>query len=274
MSAPPAAAALAPTLFALGGNGDGGSIVFCPDYGGNVFYARPLVPLLAPHLRCLGLRLTPALLETPGGLELEALGRRYAADIQAAGLAAPLHLIGFSFGGIVAFETARHLAGLGAAPARVWIVDTRLHRLFPHRYLLRGGLVHEIRHAARWLRDNRRRLLRPGAEPGVLHRYRQIRLDLSEHPAAYRDVIPRLYEALARYRPRPWAGAATVLRARQDSWPHIGDDLGWDRLIRGGLETIALQTNHLGLLQSPEAVQQVAQIILGPSHGTTRSSTA
>ena len=272
MSSVPQPRGLPPTLFELGGAGTNGSIVFCPDYGGNVLYARPLVPLLGPSLRCFGLRLTPALLEAPGGVEIEALGRRYAADIEAAGLAAPIHLIGFSFGGIVAFETARHLARAGSEIG-LWIVDTQIHRLAPHRDLLRG-LRREIRHAVRWLRDNRKRLLRPAAEPHVLHRYRQMRLDLSEHPQAYRSVIRSLYDALARYRPRPWAGSGTVLRARDDSWPHIGDDLGWNHLIKGVLRTIPLQTTHLGLLQSPDAVQRVSQIILDASRGAARSEPA
>ncbi|MEO5695797.1 MAG: thioesterase domain-containing protein, partial [Burkholderiaceae bacterium] len=239
-----------------------GSVVFCPDYGGNVMYARPLVPLLVEaDLRCLGLRLTPAMLEAPGGLDIGALGRTFAADIRQARLPRPLHLVGFSFAGIVAFETARHLTDPAAEPARLWIVDTHIHRLFPLRYLLRG-LRGELGYAVRWLLRNRRRLVTGRRDSDVLDHYGQMRFDLSQHPHAYRIVIRRLYEALARYRPKPWGGSATVLRAREDVWPHIPDDLGWARLIRGGLTTIALQTDHLGLLQRSDAVRQVAQIIL------------
>jgi thioesterase domain-containing protein len=273
MNAPSHRHALPATLFALGGTGTDGTIVFCPDYGGNVLYARPLVPLLAPGLQCLGLRLTPALLEAPGGIEIEALGRRFAADIHAAGLAAPLRLIGFSFAGIVAFETARQLAQQSAKVAQLWIVDTHIHRLFLHRHLLRGW-PRELRQAAHWWRQNHRRMRNPVAEPNVLHRYRQMRFDLRDHPQAYRSVIRTLYEALARYRPQAWNGDATVLRARADGWPHIGDDLGWRHLIRGGLRTFALQTDHLGLLQSPDAVREVAKIILDPPHGSTEKDSA
>ena len=263
MSAPLDRPALPPTILMLGANGTNGangSIVFCPDYGGNVLYARPLVPLLAPSLQCLGLRLTPEWLAAPGGLELEAIGERFATDIDAAGLTPPIHLIGFSFAGIVAFETARHLAGIGSQ-AQLWIVDTHIHRLFPHRYLPRG-LWRELQHAGSWLRKNRRRLLSRAGEPEVLHRYRQIRFDLRGVPQAYRSILRALYEAVGRYRPDAWPGGAAVLRARHDNWPHIGDDLGWAHLIKGVLRTIPLQTDHQGLLQSPDAVRQVARIIL------------
>ncbi len=259
--------ALPSTLFPLGvGAPAGGSIVFCPDYGGNVLYARPLVPLLASDLQCLGLRLTPDLLEAAGGVEIQALGRRYAADIHAAGLAAPVHLFGFSFGGIIAFETARYLSQLQPHAARLWIIDTAIHRLFLHRYLWPGGLWRELEHAAWWLRMNRRRLLNPAAAPDVLHRYRQIRFDLREHPQAIASVIRMLYAAQARYRPQPWRGHATVVRARLGRWPHVGDDLGWRHLIEGELSTVPLQTNHSGTLQNPDSVHQVARIIADPLH--------
>ncbi len=268
MKGPSAPARLPPTLFALGGAGTGGSVVFFPDYGGNVLYARPLVPLLGVDLRCLGVRLTAPMLDAPDRLDIGALGRSFAADIRQAGLARPLHLIGFSFAGIVAFETARHLAEADSEPAQLWIVDTHIHRLFLRRYVLRGPR-RELGHAVRWLLKNRRRLLTGRHDPDVLDRYRQIRFELGEHPQAYRTVIRMFYESLARYRPQPWRGSATVLRARQDAWPHIPDDLGWSQLVRGGLRAIALQSDHLGLLRRNGTVQQVAQIILNRPHDPT-----
>ncbi len=279
MSRPTASALLPPTLFPLGGAGAGGSVVFLPDYGGNVLYARPLVPLLGAELRCLGLRLTPSMLETPGGPDLAALGRSFAADIRAAGLARPLHLVGFSFAGILAFETARYLADgqadVDGGPTRLWLIDTHIHRLFLRRYALRGlaDLRREAGHALRWFLKNRRRLLTGRSEPDVLDRYRQLRFELDKHPHAYRLVIRMLYESLARYRPRPWNGSATVLRARRDSWPNIPDDLGWSQLIRGSLTTIPLHADHLGLLRRDDLVQQVAQIILNQPHGQTERQT-
>ncbi len=272
MSRPASLPLLPPTLFALGGNGAAGSVVFCPDYGGNVLYARPLVAQLGAELRCFGLRLTPPLLEAAGGLDIEALGRTFAADIRQAGLPQPVHLVGFSFAGIVAFETARRLAAGAAAEPRLWIVDTHIHRMFVRHYLLRGWR-RELRYAARWLRQNLRHLLSAARDPDVLHRYGRMRFDLGVHPHAYRAVIRLCYEAHARYRPQPWEGSATVLRGRHDNWPHIPDDLGWRHLIRGSLQTVPLQSDHLGLLQRVETVQQIAQLILnGPQGHPARQS--
>jgi thioesterase domain-containing protein len=253
---------LAPTLFPLSGPAAGGSLVFCPDVGGNVVYARPLLPWLSPQVRCIGAHLLPQWLEQPGGIDIAKLGARFAADIRDAGLAPPIHLIGFSFAGIVAFETARHLSRLGVEVAQLWIVDTHIHRKFVLQHFWRG-VHHELRYAARYLKQNRRRFLMLPPDPDVLHQYGQSRFDLNKHPQAYRTVIRLMYDALARYRPQPWSGPATVLRARgANHWDHMPDDLGWARLIRGELHAIPLQADHLGLLRSAGPVKQVADIML------------
>lgn len=254
-------AALPPTLFSLGPCRSGGTVVFCPDFGGNVLYAKRMVRLLESNLHCVGARPTQALLEPPDGVQIGRLGEAFATDIERAGLASPIHLIGFSFAGFVAFETARYLAACGNHGVHLWILDTHVHRRFAHRYLLRGW-HRELRYAMRFIAENRGRLFAGAADPDVLHRYGMLRFRLSEHPTAYRTVIRLMYEALARYRLQPWTGAATVLRARHgDAWPHVPDDLGWSRLIHGDLKTASLDADHLGLVNDASAAAEVAFLI-------------
>ncbi len=260
-SAPAEAAALPPTLFSLGGRRGGGCVVFCPDFGGNVMYARQLVRLLAPDLHCIGARPTKSLIEEPDGVDIGRLGEAFATDIDRAGLASPIHVVGFSFGGFVAFETARHLAALGVHGVHLWIADTQVHRMFAHRYLLRGWR-RELRYAVRFIVQNRRRLFARTADPDVLHRYGALRFNLSDHPVTYRTVIRLMYDALARYRPQPWAGTATVFRARHgDAWPHVPDDLGWSHLIEGDLKALVVDADHLGLVHEASAAAKVAGLI-------------
>ncbi len=231
---------LPPTLIGLSARGGGPSVVFCPDVGGNVIYARQLVRALGAGPSSYGLRLAPEMIETLDALTLQSAARRFAADLMAADLPRPLHVVGFSFAGYMAAETAQQLSLLGQPPDRLWILDLTARRELSLRSLLS---VLRSRFAA-----NRGQ---------VLHRQGFIRIDLAGHPEGYRRILTRLYTLFSRYRPGRWAGRATVVVARDGAGRKAAPDLGWGRYI-AEVDCVAVPGDHLGMMHDAGHVTALA----------------
>ncbi|MTE01775.1 hypothetical protein GIY56_15910 [Paracoccus sp. YIM 132242] len=250
------------TLVRLTGPGQAGSLVFMPDMGGSVFYARALVQEIGGLAGCLGTRLDPALSADLGRLTVPELGRRLAQDIARAGLPQPLHLGGFSFAGYVAFEAARHLDALGLQVETLWLFDSEVLRKVPGFRRWHAPLA-ETRRALGFTRRNWRVMLGGRPHPEVLHAYEEVPMYLWEHPEGCREIIRGLYRASTEYRPEPWPdprllGRTVVLRGvlerRHRGFP---DDLGWRQLIPR-CDVVDVGGKHLGMMTDPGAVSQVA----------------
>ncbi len=249
------------TLFRIASAGSGGTIVFFPDFGGSVFYARPLVAHLSGVATCIGTKLDRDLVTRTGAFDLTELCARFAADIHAADLPRPIHLAGFSFAGLLAFETARQLAAGGAAPETVWLFDsTAFHKI--RRPLWTYLSPHEIAYAIRFAVRNRRRILGGQPAPDILHRYGQIRMNLSRHPEGHRQIIRMLYNALGPFRLTPWKDGRVILirAADRNGARGVPDDLGW-RLVAPACEVRTVETDHLGLLRDPACVAAIAAMM-------------
>jgi thioesterase domain-containing protein len=249
------------TLFKLAGPESGGTLIFLPDMGGNVLYANALVRAMAGSAVCLGARLDDAMSREINALPVSELGRRFAQDILRADLPRPLHLAGFSFAGFVAFETARHLEALGAAADNLWLLDSEVMRKLPYGWT-QWAKPAELRYALGYARQNWRSLLGLGSDPNILHAYCEVRMDLSDHPMAYRDIIRGLYGAMMDYRPDPWPdGKAVVVRAATSYYPGgAPDDLSWGQLIPR-CEVRVIPGDHLGMLKDPLSVGQVVALM-------------
>ncbi len=252
--------ALASSLFSMNKVSSGGSLVFLPDFGGNVLYARPLVSDLTDDLSCFGVRLAPDMIDHLDDLTLTNMARRFAEDIAQSNLPQPLHIWGFSFAGIVAFETARALSEISNHSVNLWILDTRVPQKSIAKRLVQKPL-RELIYAAQYAKENWRRLMGRNTDPMILHHYGLIRFDLSQHAEAYRFVIRHLYDAMIRYTPRHWHGSATIIQARDARWSRPSDDLGWTPFIGGNLEVLPVPGDHLTMLRNPEYAAEVASHI-------------
>jgi thioesterase domain-containing protein len=230
---------------------NGGSIVFLPDFGGNVIYAQPVQKVLANEFSCFGSRLAPDMVEKLDELSLVDIAERFAADIHQSDIPRPIHICGFSFAGLLAFETARHLSELGERRGELLILDTRIrHRKFLARLI--SNPLQEILYAGRYLMRNWRAVLPGLEEPLILHRYGQIRMDLGNHAEAHRVIIRQMYDKMAVYYPRPWEGSASVFRASEIQWGYRLDDLGWGRLIGNSICFVDVPGDHLSMLRNAE----------------------
>ncbi|MEX1036419.1 MAG: hypothetical protein WDZ54_10715 [Sneathiella sp.] len=239
------------TLLRMNGLETGGSIVFLPDFGGNVIYAQPIQKVLSKEFSCFGARLAPDMVESLDTLSLVEIAMRFAVDIHQSDIPRPVHISGFSFAGLLAFETARHLSTLEPATGELFILDTRIRsRRLITRFL--HNPIQEFLYAARYAFRNWRSLLPGSSDPLILHRYGQIRMDLGKHAEAHRTIIRQMYAKMAQYHPRPWTGSATLFRAEEVQWGNRLDDLGWGHLIDGPLTLVNVPGDHLSMLRTAE----------------------
>jgi thioesterase domain-containing protein len=190
-------------------------------------------------------------------------------------------LVGYSFGGLVAFEMAAQLAAGGLTPAHLVILDTPApadqHGPVPddltltidiahllERYDGRppsdfGGRLGGVPEAARVL-EARAILLSTGVLGGAIEA-----LDFAALVAVARAALV----ARAAFRPQPYAGAVTVLRAATPATADIlGVDpgiladpaFGWRDLVSGDLTTDQAPGDHVSVILPP-GVDKVAAVL-------------
>ena len=236
--------------------GNEGSVVFVFDIGGNIFYARGIVALLPDRIGCHGLRPGPGML-AGRSVEVTALAESCAKAIADARLPRPIHLVGFSFGGLLAYETARHLDPDGTKGIMAWVLDMipeRPRGLTLVKEVLRqpyGFLSHLKQKLIRVMRRN---------ETSVLHTYGFARFDLNSHPKPYREFIAKFYGAMSRHHARAWPGGHVRLICMSDTQDirSLQSDLGWECLVPGGVHVTQLRGSHNDLVKEPSALAAVA----------------
>jgi thioesterase domain-containing protein len=182
-------------------------------------------------------------------------------------------LAGYSFGGLVAFEVARQWVASGRPTPLVAVIDTgpapppRSVRSVSADLLRAIGnlpwwLWYDIvkgpkeiiaSDARRKLRVIRRRALawregdrtRGKLQPDDIFDVR----GLSEKAL---DDMQRRLGAASRYRPQPYPGAITLFKARARPLTRaLEPDLGWRRVVLGGVEVRRVPGNHRSMMQSP-----------------------
>lgn len=263
MNDAPTAIRLPPTLVRLTPPAPAGTLVFMPDLGGSVFYARALVQEIGALVGCLGARLDAPLFARLDRLTLPELGRHLAEDIARAALPQPLCLAGFSFAGSVAFEAARHLARLGVQVDTLWLLDTEVLRIIPGFRPWRTAPLAEARRVVGFTRRNWRVLLGGAPDPDILHVYGQVPMYLREHPKGCRDIIRGLYRAMTDYHPEPWSGPllprriVVVRGTLERRFRGFPADLGWRHLIPH-CDLVDVSGQHLGMMTDHAAVRQLA----------------
>ena len=192
---------------------------------------------------------------------VRALARRNIAEMRRVSPFGPYVVGGFSFGGLVAFETAVMLAEAGepvpmlvlidtpapgerpSAVARVGTRATRTWSSGRDAGFARAPRVVPPREIARAAEVDARRRFRL-ASAGVVPRtgLAQYELFLSLHE-----------RAAVRYRPgRNFAGAATVVRCVvPGKTVPPPDDFGWSRWVDGPITVLEIAGDHLDVLRAP-----------------------
>jgi amino acid adenylation domain-containing protein len=277
--------------------------LFCiPGAGGDVFTFHELAGLLGPDQPVSGLQ-THWQEKTLSSLRsLEELAALHLEVIRSAQPNGPYFLCGFSFGGTLAFETARQLAAQGQRVAFLAVIDQAARTPVGRGRFWYGREV--LKHLPRWVCTDlwrmgpihpfRRLGSRAAASLGALMRVFQPDPSpagtVVTHAKAAdpidrrdeRDELGALQERLQlSYAPGGYPGCVTLLLAREEHKRRLratllgGRDLGWARLARGGARVILVPGGHLSILRKPDvyALAEHLRCCLDLAQDTTDATT-
>jgi thioesterase domain-containing protein/acyl carrier protein len=212
----------------------------------------------------------------PRGLEERALpdhsvvaaSRRALREIRTVQPSGPYLIGGYSYGGLVAFETACTLEAEGETVGLLVILDTNLIGRRPPRANRLRARAHVIRHDPRDGVSARpsavaARAVRFATGSAVAHVRRRVELAsaglIPRSGLAQYDLFLRLNTRMARqYRfRRALRAPALVVRTVDESIGNGGGpaDLGWSRQLTGAITVVDEAGGHLGLIRHPAVVR-------------------
>jgi thioesterase domain-containing protein/acyl carrier protein len=243
-------AALDPGLVCLREGTSGPPVFVFPGVAGEAFGMLALTRRLTTRRPVFGIEGwgAPGLRGEPATIEQRA--ERSLRSIRSAGTVGPVSLVGFSFGGLVAYEVARRLARQGEGPALLALIDTHAD-------------VHAMPPAAQW----RYRLGRPWryvanvlSDPvqRVPHYLGRARAHL-EPPAVGGQGDPHGPEfvlggeAVAAYRPGTYPGDVVLFSTAEDNPHDCPPRRIWKTRVRGRLTVNYLPSHHRDILAETAA---------------------
>jgi aspartate racemase len=176
--------------------------------------------------------------------DVSQLARLYASRLRKA-FSGPFYLAGFSFGGIVAVETARALQELGERVAFVGLLDASApgFSLADGLRMLPADAVAYAQHKLRMARSQ-------GWRAALL--VKDLLETIGEFSSEHLAVAMAHRRALRRARPKPFRGKVVVFRARaRRLFSSHSASLGWSRLACGGAEVRMVSGMHEEIFVEP-----------------------
>ena len=188
---------------------------------------------------------------------LEEMATAYLEEIRSVQAEGPYLLGGYSGGGAVAFEMAQQLTAAGERVGLLAFIDTFHPQMHVRRVTmsmrferLRDEGVPYLEGAVRGQLERRARRAAQAKVAALLAAGAPI-------PPELRDIhLTQAFEvAAAKYRPKPWAGSATLFRAEEVAYVFQGGgpSYGWGDVVLGGIDIVAVPGNHDTLLLEPSA---------------------
>lgn len=160
--------------------------------------------------------------------DVPTLARAYLAAIRARQPAGPYRLLGFSFGGVVAFEIAQQLRARGETVALLAILDSDV----PGVSNPGAGAV--AKRIGQSLLASLRRMFRPDIAGGT-----------GGADAAALDR-PRYLATMRRYEPQPYHGITFYAKSLEK--PAYDSGYGWTQLLPA-VQSVVIEDSHLGILR-------------------------
>ena len=186
------------------------------------------------------------------------LARLYLTEVRRIQPVGPYHIVGYSFGGRIAFEMAQQLHAAGEVVALLAIIDTLMPGAIRRRPLhwvlwhLTNFLRHGPRHVIARARDRWGRFPAVPMDGGP---------EATETMRVREDIFRR--RVRHRYQPRPYSGPIVLVRAMGKVYSRsirVEPLLGWAPLARGTLDVHDLPGTHGGILSvNAELVAKVLQ---------------
>ncbi|MCY7335813.1 MAG: amino acid adenylation domain-containing protein [Chamaesiphon sp.] len=240
------------------------SPLFCiHPLGGNLFDYYNLVTKLDWDRPIYGLQAQGLDREKPPVDRIEDMASNFIRSIQTIQPDGPYFLVGYSFGGVIAFEIARQLTERGQKVAWLGLLDIRSPTLKQVKLpFLQGLSVHANR-----LQQLRLQQQIDYCIDVVFYRKKMEYRDELITKLSNLDMLkPELLaildcnlQARKNYQPQVYLGQATLFWSNyQSQYIDLHPQLGWDELIVGGIETYHLPGDHISLMKEPH-VQVLAQ---------------
>jgi thioesterase domain-containing protein len=238
--------------------------------GGNVLGFYSLAKCLNDDQPVYGIQAQALLPDQEALLRLDQMAARYIADMLAVCPEGPYHLIGFSFGGLVAYEIAQQLKAMGREVGLLGMLDTRQPDAMRGKPT-RGSLYERIywRLKVLYLRTHRRKgrlryLWTRVVERGQRMTYMYAaKTGMGKVARAVRNVREINYVAGLSYVVHPYPGKLTLFRAEPDPLEgHLPDDLDWNKFAMGGVEIKDVPGDHGRILYQPGLGALAAQLTL------------
>lgn len=227
--------------------------------GGNVLGFYSLAKCMEEDQPVYGIQAQALMPDQEAQLRLEDMAVQYVKDIRAVCPNGPYHLLGFSFGGLVAYEIAQQLTAAGLNVGLVGMLDTRQPEWM--RGVRALGPLHKriyLRMRLLYLRTHRRKgrlryLWRRLSERIQRFSYMYAaNKGAGKVASAARNVREINFVAGISYTVRSYPGKVTIFKAESDPLEQpLPEDLNWGLYANGGLVIKQLPGDHGRILFEP-----------------------
>jgi acetoacetyl-CoA synthetase len=187
------------------------------------------------------------------------MARHYISEMRSVQPTGPYYVGGLSLGGVIAYEMAQQLQAAGEQVALVALLDTHLHHsLLPWRlrlYFYMMKLRQYARSAVAGELHEKTFHVRSSIARGVRRAPVEQRWRPSGQPDAPAPTLEEVQHgialAMARYRPRPYRGRVTLIRAIEPH-PDMPTDPAaeWAPWIHGTLEIRNVPGDHMSMFEA------------------------
>ena len=258
--------------------GEGRAVYLMPSINGELLFSKSMIEEMGIHFPVFGLQ--PAL--SPKNLEhfrdFRTMATLYVSALRAFQPNGPYALVGFSFGGFLAYEVAYQLREMGETVDLLAVIDTgpgqRGLRLSAYERL--RGLLRNLSNFPRYLREVLRNFSpsRLNRSVGRKLRYQLRRLasgqqykvevydvlDANQVKTQNIELMRTVFAALQDYIPSRCSVKLSLFRAK--TRPLKGDssrDLGWSRFV-DDLDVCSINGTHDTILQPPNVNELAKQL--------------
>jgi thioesterase domain-containing protein len=239
--------------------------------GGNVVNFYSLTTRIGADQPVYGVQAQALEANKPALCRMEEMAAHYLKEIRCVQPKGPYHLLGYSFGGIVALEMAQQLQAQGETIGMLGMLDTRAreHMGAKPNEAPAGGGGSVGKSAGNSTKPGRltgyfRRNMGHGSSKAWLGFFakdlkeRRIRYVtalsakmFSKIPAFLKDTFEINTYAARNYKMKPFRGRLTLFRASKHAEIGIPSDNGWSPIFQEGIEIHEIPGDHWQVLSEP-----------------------